>query len=748
MATSIGTLLTPAFSSKQVKNPAYLSAPAYLFSLQDSKSQDFQIFSQKVLRSFQFELFQKKLEQKYDPQVVKLLFEKLKKLQKSSLTLEDRKRFTVWCHYLDVEQRFLKNIYKKHAPTHRLLKHLLRYTQNEVYFRMRKAYQGPTLTHENVEQCEKNLYTFLDLQSALIETFGEEICHRALTKVELYPSEILVGQHPYPPLKELTKQIESYFLEELSIAKIIEESSFEELNQRAEEIKSRLHYVSNYKAAKHLFTLLALKTGRTKWLKATLPKSLIQQQAELFEASRLSHDWANTQKELIPLHESGGLKTLNTVYFLKGAPTSEQPVAVFKEAKQSSAYETLMYDISVIFGLQSAFAPTKLTRVQNKFGSLQSFQNGISWNQFYDLYLPKEEFYEIPSLPYPDPYLPLNALKPWSALKKDHLTELFFNRYYAMHRKQTEHIPISPLECLDAYCAPLQRKSLPFSYKPWELLKAKKLQPIVLNRLYATFKGNLDTFEKIRPESFIIPYLKPPPKKVFTKDFKECFHEFENELFNRVSMEDYLKAGLGTLLLGNRDLHTGNFFFVPQANGQYSLVMFDNELSLYPSNYVICDHQNQAHLPARNALLIFPQADVILSGEMKNTLKNYINTFDSKFNQFLDYLQSPKGKSILEYLPHKEIHHYSLKAFKERIEKLIRLFNSDQDFTYREIYYQVFPLYETYLKLVQIIEPLYPEMLVGYHPAEELCDIALEKKAITQEQKEEILKFIHSFEAY
>ncbi len=649
--------------------------------LPDEKvSEKIETLAQSALQLTEMKQYENELLEKYNPEVVKALCNQLRNSGITTLNENNRNRFDVWCHYFEVESSFREKVHGTKSSETRLLNHLLKYTQREVYYRLRYTYKGPSLTHEQIILWEKNIELFIRYEKELLNTFDERICHRSLTRPSIISSEILVGLDPIMEVGELKEVIYAYYKDEIVLRAKIESSSMEELREDAEVLKKEAEAIKDSTVSKELFLQLALKAGKSEWLKPVFKQDLIEKQAELFEISRASESWANKQEELIPIPGSGGKEVegkinQNVVFFLKSIESTRDNIAVFKNARRAASMEALVYDAAIIFGLQNAFVPTKLKTIKDKFGSIQVFQRGLSWDDFYAL-APKM----TPSVKVPDQVTELPSLTP------------------TQNNAQTAPSPKLVQEPIKS---------------------ASKSAPAIL-------------------ETHARSSLEAPAKSAKV--------DLQKEIIDSISMEDFLKAGFAAVMFGNRDLHVGNFFFVPKEDGSHSIVMFDNEESFFHSNHVIKDSKGQCHLPTRNALLIFPQADVPITGSLKKSVQIFVNSFENRFRQFSDYLKSSAGKTTLKHLPRKQLGHYQLKAFKERLVKLIEIMNREEDYTYRDIVYHIFPLYEAFLNLTEYLYPNRPEIMVGYHPADYLCDEVVRKGYMTEKSRDEFLEKIRKYE--
>ncbi|MCH9633960.1 MAG: hypothetical protein S4CHLAM7_06940 [Chlamydiae bacterium] len=606
----------------------------------------------------EIDCFEQELLQKYSPQVVKALFNNVRKLNIRSLTAGDRKRFEIWCHYFEIESKFRKKIYGTQSPTKRLLNHFLKYAQPDVYYRLHYKYSGLSLSHEHIDTFEKNVQTLLKYLPELISTFGESLCHRSLASSSIISNEVIVGFETLLDIEDIKNLIRFTFKNELFVRDSIDNHSKDKLELEVEILKEKLSLIKNHQIAQELYTKLALKLEKYKWLKSPFPKSVIQKQAELFQVSRWGESWAEKQDKLVPIPGSGAnsseeQKTRNVVYFLKSPEIENQNVAVFKHATVAAAKEALVYDAALIFGLHNALVPTKLKKIKDKFGSIQVFQKGLSWTDFF---------------------------------------------------KSTESSPKSVAKS----------EPLPYTIEQNSSLKAQSAPGLIEPSLRA--------------------------------EGKEKPLDLQMDVINKISMEDFLKAALATLIFGNRDLHAGNFFFMPKEEGGYSIVIFDNEDCFHNTNYLLTDKNGDHHLPIRNAFLSFPQADVIFKGELKENLVKFVNSFKGRFDKFVNYLQSPSGQSVLNKIPKKDFNNLHLNAFKDRIDCVINCLKSEKECSYRDLVNTTFPLYPAFLELTKLLYSNFAEMMVGYHSAEDLCEKAVKKGLMNTDKKAAFLKKLKQYE--
>ncbi len=378
---TLETLIQNSFELPDEESSQKLEALSQKSSLElpDEKlSEKTDTLAQDTLQLTEIDRYELKLLEKYNPEVVKTLCDQIRKLGFTTLNENNQNRFDIWCHYFEVESSFREKIHGTKSPETRLLNHLLKYTQREVYYRLRYTYKGPSLTHEQIKLWKENIELFIQYEKELLNTFDERICHRSLTRPSILSSEILVGVNPIMKVEDLKGVIYEYYKDEIILREKIESSSTEELREDAEALKGKVEAIKDYTVAKELFLQLALKSGRSDWLKPIFRQDLIEKQAELFEISQASEKWANKQEELIPIPGSGGKESQgkinqNVVFFLKSIESNEDNIAVFKNANRAASMEALVYDAAIIFGLQNALVPTKLKTIKDKFGSIQVF---------------------------------------------------------------------------------------------------------------------------------------------------------------------------------------------------------------------------------------------------------------------------------------------------------------------------------------------------------------------------------------
>ncbi len=215
-------------------------------------------------------------------------------------------------------------------------------------------------------------------------------------------------------------------------------------------------------------------------------------------------------------------------------------------------------------------------------------------------------------------------------------------------------------------------------------------------------------------------------------------------LFEKLSLEDFLKGAIPALLFANQDLHTDNFFIVEGKDGQNKLKIFDNEYTFPYSNDVILSSGKECWLPFRCGLLVFPHADYPITGELKKKLQEQIKDWEYRYTEFLHYLQSPCAAAKLKLLaPHMRIDVPEIDAFFERISLFVRFIREDRDFTFRDLVLQTFPFYTHFFKLEQREHPYRTELMVGTHSAEFLHRKLLESNPDLKEYLDRILSEMH-----
>lgn len=225
------------------------------------------------------------------------------------------------------------------------------------------------------------------------------------------------------------------------------------------------------------------------------------------------------------------------------------------------------------------------------------------------------------------------------------------------------------------------------------------------------------------------------------QDLEKLTKDTQKEIINKISLRDFIFSGLPTLVFANRDFHSLNMIIVKKPSGGYTVKGFDNEYCFMPTNYAFsarplkkCSPDKVHHfLPMRNALLIFPQADEPIKGELKEELKNLALSWREKYKEFNKYLSSPLGITRVSKIEGNKFNKNQMNAFKERLEKVIPLLISSKDYTYRDLIYRLYPLYSSYNNLTKLFEPVNTEIVTGSESAQDLCQRALYKEATSTE---------------
>ncbi|MCH9633257.1 MAG: hypothetical protein S4CHLAM6_16100 [Chlamydiae bacterium] len=599
------------------------------------------------------------LYQKYDAAVVSDVFKQVDSYQVTSLPESEITRIKLFCHYYDMELKVEKEARLATPEVRRVFKRYIRHTRSEITTQLGQLKKPNPLTIDHLDQAKFNFIYLLNALSHLIEKYGEWVSHRALNHYSIAASEVLCGKLPFPEYDTFCEKIDLVFAKEKELYQLINVMPYDSVRKHFDTLVKEIQSLKDPHSLEDLRRELCIKSGNVKHFKPLVEKQAIEKYSQLFKASFDGGRWAENEQELTPMDKSI-LGNLNDVFFLKSkdSPENSQSVAVFKTQTNrkavSGAMEALAYDVSLIFGLEEGLVPTKQKNLKGMSGSIQVFQDGISWDQF-----------------------------------------------------------------------------------------------------------SLKTIEE------------------------------QKDLLKKISLKDFLIPCLAATLLGNRDLHSNNFFFVEKENDQYGIVVFDNEFCFQYSNYVLTsykkyksdrtasenlsersyseeDHEQgsklnektpnpervnsekketlrirESFLPVRCALLALPQADIPINGETKKWLQDLVKDWPQKFDDFFNYLNSPAGLKKLDQLPHKTLGHYQLKAFKERVEKLIYYIESDKNYSFRELLGLVFPLMPAYLGITKMIYPKHPELWLGAKSAEYLCMKAVKKQLITEEDAQKFLTEVY-----
>ncbi len=106
-------------------------------------------------------------------------------------------------------------------------------------------------------------------------------------------------------------------------------------------------------------------------------------------------------------------------------------------------------------------------------------------------------------------------------------------------------------------------------------------------------------------------------------------------------------------------------------------------------------------------------------------------------------MHSPLGIQKLNCLPYKNLDYYQLKAFKERLDKLMHYIHSDGDYSFRDLLARIFPLFPAFYGLTRLVFPENTEFWVGAKSAEYLCEKAIKYELITEEKADEFLSEVY-----
>lgn len=568
-----------------------------------------------------FYTLKKELYAQYDAQIVDSVFQQIADHHLTTLPDSEVLRVKLFCHYFDTERKAIKGIEQKKGPVYRVFKRYIHHTRSEMSKLLSHNHKGTPLTLDQIEQAKLNIAFFLLILPKLIEKYGENTCHKALNHYSILPSNVITGKLVIDDYERFCSSIDNVFARENELEEQISQMSYKELQENFDQLNHEILKLTDPLSIEELQRELYLKAGKVDQLIPLVAAKQIEAQAKLFEVSRQGTYWAEHQEKIEPLAQEV-VQNINDVFFLKGDNENEQSVAVFKTQKdhggEAGAMESLAYETSLIFSMSEALVPTKQKMLLGMPGSIQIFQNGMSWDQFAKLDIQKQK-----------------------------------------------------------------------------------------------------------------------------------------EIVDKISLKSFLQAGIASLLLGNRDLHTNNFFFVPKENDEYGIVVFDNEFSFQYSNYILTSYckssneqtknsrQYESILPVRCAITILPQSKMPIEGETKEWLKNIVNRWPQKFDEFLNYLNSPLGKQKLNNLHYKSLSRQQVEAFKERIEKLIDYMNRETVYSFNDLLMRLFPLYSAFFSLTEMMYPEQPEFYVGTKSAEYLSAKAVKKGFITEKSARDFLNYVY-----
>lgn len=637
------------------------------------------------VKKFEILALRKSLAAKYSKDVVDKVFKQISKLALTHIPEPEVNRIELSCHFFDLQKEIANTLKTEDKKASRIFTRYIKHTRSEMTARLNYNYKGELPTHEEIDQVKINYKAFFEMIPHFLNRYDEWTCHRALNHTSILTSETLVGKETVASFEDFISKIDPIFGKEAQIEALIEKMSYEKLSENFEVLLHHIYELKDPYARVTLEQELLYRLGKIGNYKSKLSAKQIKAYAQLFHASFDGTRWADNEESLKPLDPSV-VGNVNDVYFLKSSLESKDPsnllkeennglVAVFKAPfkgnEQSGAMESFAYDVSQIFGLSSGLVPTKQKKLKGMEGSIQIFQDGLSWG---------------------------------------------------------------------------------------DLSKMKK--------------------------------------------------EEQKKIVNSISMKSFLEALLPILVLGNRDVHADNFFFVKKENDEYGIVVFDNEFCFQYSNYILTGYSKkkkgdpidlfsknfikkespkvkslivaaekkekdplsasslenpkrkkeasgfyqedtvvkESILPIRCAIFALPHADKVIADEDKAWLKKMASTWPKCFDQFLKYLNSPPGRAKLNKLPGKSLNPYQIKAFNERLHKLIQLISSDKEYTPRDLLIRLFPLYPAFYNLSKMLYPSYTELAVGAKPAEYICRKAIHEGLISQETGDKFLNEIYKCE--
>lgn len=639
-----------------------------------------------IVKKYEILALRKDLSAKYSKDVVDKVFKQIAKLALTHIPEPEVQRIELCCHFFDLQKEVAKSLKTEDKKATRVFNRYMSHTRGEMTSRLNYKYKGALPTHEEIDQIKTNYKAFFEMIPQFLERYDEWTCHRALNHTSILSSDTLTGKETLPSFEDLSTKVEAMFEKEQQLVHLMEVMPYEQLNENYEVLLHQIYQLKDPYAKVTLEKELLYRLGKLGYYKSNVSEEQIKAYAQLFHASFDGTKWAENEEKLTPL-DPNVVGNVNDVYFLRSSLESKDLsnnllkqennglVAVFKAPfkgnEQSGAMESFAYDVSQIFGLSSGLVPTKQKKLKGMEGSIQVFQDGLSWS---------------------------------------------------------------------------------------DLSKMTKAE--------------------------------------------------QSTVIKGISMRSFLEALLPILVLGNRDVHADNFFFVKKKDDEYGIVVFDNEFCFQYSNYILTGYTKkkkgdpielfskpmkkkespefkslvlksdkkeekkptsssldspknskeatgfyqedtivkESILPIRCAIFALPHADTVITGEDKAWLKKLISTWPKSFEEFLKYLNSPPGKAKLNKLPGKSLSQYQIKAFNERLHKLMKFISSDKDYTPRDLLIRIFPLYPAFYNLTKMLYPTYTEFALGAKPAEHICHKAIHEGLISQETGDKFLSEIYKCE--
>ncbi len=323
---------------------------------------------------------------KYDAEIVDDIFKSLSRKKQPDVLLnnKDIERLDFLCYYYQLEQEwfYLADDLQLKDAHRRIFNRYVKYARSEVLqYLNAKLSPQPKLSFENLDRGFESGLLFIETIPLLLERYDEWTCARALNHFAVLSKAALLGQEELPSLEVFYQKIDTIFLKEQMLRHIFEEATQEELLKDFDSYLNTISTLKDNHGARELKKELIIKSGNVKMLHSRLDPAHIAARATLFQVSAQGTRWALDQEDLTPLDQEIN-RNINHVYFLKGDDPSKEPVAVFKTSPdplrtECGAMEALMYDISLLFGVDEALVPTKTKRLKDMDGSIQIFQKGM-----------------------------------------------------------------------------------------------------------------------------------------------------------------------------------------------------------------------------------------------------------------------------------------------------------------------------------------------------------------------------------
>lgn len=735
---------------------------------------------------------------KYDPKIVEPVFQQIIQTYPTSAPKIEIDRAEIYCHFFDMEKQVYKDLKPEDKKIQRVFNRYHFHVKNEGSSNLQG--QGTPLTHEDINKSKENFKIFAQMIPDLINRYGESICLRALNHFSVLPTDVLCGQSDFLTFENLCLKIDLIFKQEQKLASLIDAMPYEALQNKYNLLQMAINDLKDPYGKLDLTKELNLKCGKIKLLIPLVDKIDIEAQAKLFNVSADATRWANSLEKLTPI-DSSIHKNINHVYFLKSAHSQEKDpnlnpyIAVFKSEPSGSpisgAMEAIAYDVSLLFGISSGIVPTKQTKLKGMQGSLQIFQDGITWAE-----LAKKSRAErknivskISMRSFLEALLPILVLGNrdvhsdnfFFVKKKVTPKETLIKNSFNQNEIDNENLgsaqeneistpnSIDETNQEDEYKIVVFDNGLSFQYSNYILTsiykeKVSKVQNIFTTLLnekkplqnLSTKKEALDnkknlnikkTNNSLRNENL---FKDKASKKVSlnqtTVNEKTITAPHESTSFNET-----LHRSLPANLAENKGVDSqGKTSFQSMPNMKLVIKEVEETLKAValeePEELTTEEEEvtiRESLLPIRCAIFALPHADEVIKGDDLIWLQELVNTWPKKFENFFTYLNSPAGQIKLKNLYYKKLDNYQLKAFNDRLQKIINIVNGKKPFTPRDIVIKLYPLYHDFYALSQMLYPDYTEFAVGAKTAEYLCKKAVRHGKITQEKADQFLEHVY-----